>query len=108
MANEYIIVQTHTNKKHISEIIAETLIKKRLAACVNLYPTNLSMYCYNDKLVRDEEVLIHAKTTSDRFSEVERVIEELHNYETPEIISIEISNGSIKYLRWLKNEVRAK
>ena len=24
------------------------------------------------------------------------------------IISIEISNGSIKYLRWLKNEVRAK
>ena len=55
-----------------------------------------------------KKVLIHAKTTSDRFSEVERVIEELHNYKTPEIISIEISNGSSKYLRWLKNEVRAK
>ena len=108
MANEYIIVQTHTNKKHISEIIAETLIKKRLAACVNLYPTNLSMYCYDDKLVRDEEVLIHAKTTSDRFSEVERVIEELHNYKTPEIISIEIADGSNEYFKWLKNEIHAK
>ena len=108
MANKYIIVRTHTNKKHISEIIAETLIKKRLVACVNLYPTNLSMYCYDDKLVRDEEVLIHAKTTSDRFTEVARAIEELHNYKTPEIISIEISNGSSRYLKWLKNEIRAK
>ena len=99
MANKYIIVQTHTNKKHISEIIAETLIKKRLAACVNLYPTSLSMYWYDDKLVRDEEVLIHAKTTSNRFSEVERVIEELHNYKTPEIISIEIADGSNEYFK---------
>ena len=108
MANEYIIVQTHTNKKHISKMIAETLVKERLAACVNLYPTNLSVYWYDGKLVADEEVLIHAKTTSDKFSKVERVIEELHNYETPEIISIEISNGSSKYFKWLKNEVRTK
>ena len=41
MVKKYIIVQTHTNKKHVYEDIARLLIEKKIAACVNIYPAVL-------------------------------------------------------------------
>jgi len=105
MVKKYIIVQTHTNKKQIYENISKLLIEKKMAACVNIYPAVLSIYRYNNEVVEDNEYLIHVKTTSDKFTEIRKVIERLHNYETPEIISLEISEGNEKYLKWLQNEI---
>ena len=105
MVKKYIIVQTHTNKKQVYEDISRSLIEKRMAACVNVYPTILSVYHYNEEVVEDNEYLIHVKTTTDKFSEIRKIIERLHNYETPEIISLEISEGNEKYLKWLQNEI---
>ena len=105
MLKKYIIVQTHTNKKQIYENISKSLVEKKMAACVNIYPAVLSIYRYNSEVVEDNEYLIHVKTTSDKFSEIRKIIERLHNYETPEIISLEILEGNEKYLKWLQNEI---
>ena len=105
MVKKYIIVQTHTNKKQIYENISKSLVEKKMAACVNIYPAVLSIYRYNNEVVEANEYLIHVKTTSDKFTEIRKVIERLHNYETPEIISLEISEGNEKYLKWLQNEI---
>ena len=48
---------------------------------------------------------LQAKTTSDKFLDVKTVIEQLHNYETPEIISIAILDGNADYLTWINNEI---
>ena len=105
MVKKYIIVQTHTNKKQIYENISKSLIEKKMTACVNIYPAVLSLYRYNNEVVEDNEYLIHVKTTSDKFTEIRKVIERLHNYETPEIISLEILEGNEKYLKWIQDEI---
>ena len=105
MVKKYIIVQTHTNKKQIYENISKSLVEKKMAACVNIYPAVLSIYRYNSEVVEDNEYLIHVKTTIDKFNEIRKIIERLHNYETPEIISLEISEGNEKYLKWIQDEI---
>ena len=105
MVKKYIIVQTHTNKKQVCEDISSSLIEKRVAACVNIYPAVLSIYSHNKEVVEDNEYLIHVKTTSDKFNEIRKIIERLHNYETPEIISLEILEGNEKYLKWIQDEI---
>ena len=105
MVKKYIIVQTHTNKKQIYENISKSLVEKKMAACVNIYPAVLSIYRYNSEVVEDNEYLIHVKTTVDKFNEIRKIIERLHNYETPEIISLEISEGNEKYLKWIQDEI---
>ncbi len=105
MTKKYIIVQTHTNKKDLTDEIAKELISRRLVSCVNIYPETYSLYRYNDKLVEDREYLLHAKTTKDKFNEIKMLIEELHNYETPEIISLEILDGNEKYMKWIEDEI---
>ena len=72
---------------------------------MNIYPETYSLYRYNDKLVEDREYLLHAKTTKDKFNEIKMLIEELHNYETPEIISLEILDGNEKYMKWIEDEI---
>ena len=105
MTKKYIIVQTHTNKKDLADVIAKEMISRGLVACVNIYPETHSLYRYNNKLVQDREYLIHAKTMEEKFEEIKVLIEELHNYETPEIISLEILDGNEKYMKWIENEI---
>ena len=105
MVKKYIIVQTHTNKKQVYEDISRLLVEKKMAACVSIYPSVLSTFRYNDEVVEDSEYLIHVKTTSEKFTEIRKIIERLHNYETPEIISLEILEGNEKYLKWIQNEI---
>tara|TARA_B100001121_G_scaffold60847_1_gene53478 strand:- start:554 stop:874 length:321 start_codon:yes stop_codon:yes gene_type:complete len=105
MAKKYIIVQTHTNKHEISRGISRALIEKKLVACVNIYPAASSIFRYNNTIVEENEYLVQAKTTSDKFLDIKTVIEQLHNYETPEIISIAILDGNADYLAWINNEI---
>ena len=70
MVKKYIIVQTHTNKKQVCEDISRSLIEKRMAACVNIYPAVLSIYRYNSEVVEDNEYLVHVKTTTEKFNEI--------------------------------------
>ena len=104
-SNIAVPVQTHSNKKQVCEDISRSLIEKRMAACVNIYPAVLSIYRYNSEVVEDNEYLIHIKTTADKFNEIRKIIERLHNYETPEIISLEILEGNEKYLKWIQDEI---
>ena len=105
MVKKYIIVQTHTNKKQVYRDISRLLIEKKVVACINIYPAALSVYRYNNEIVEDNEYLVHVKTTSDKFTEIRKIIERLHNYETPEIISLEISEGNEKFFKWIEDEI---
>ena len=97
MTKKYIIVQTHTNKKDLVDVIAKEMISRGLVS--------YSLYRYNNKMVQEREYLLHAKTTEEKFEEIKVLIEELHNYETPEIISLEILDGNEKYMKWIEDEI---
>ena len=104
MAKRYIIVQTSTNKKYISDKISSYLLNNKLAACVNIiYPVN-SQYKYQGEIIEDTEYILNIKTIKSKYRKIQKAIEELHNYETPEIIALDISHGSKNYFEWIDNE----
>jgi periplasmic divalent cation tolerance protein len=85
--------------------IGNALIDARLAACVNLLPPVQSIYRWHGKVENAQEILLIIKTTEEHFPTVRDRITELHSYDTPEIIAIPVTNGSDKYLAWLRDQV---
>jgi periplasmic divalent cation tolerance protein len=65
-----------------------------------------SIYHWKGRTERAEEWLCLIKTKTELCREVEKTIEQMHTYETPEIISVPIISGSRKYLQWLNEELR--
>jgi periplasmic divalent cation tolerance protein len=95
---------TAANKEEARRL-AERLVETRLAACIQILPEMQSVYRWQGKLERQPEILLIAKTTSERFEELDREVRSLHSYETPEIVAVPITNGSESYLDWLRASV---
>ena len=87
--------------------IAETLVARKLAACVNIVKGVESVYQWQGGIERDKEVLLLIKTRQMLFSQVEKAIQELHNYELPEIIAVPIVTGEKNYLNWIQSATKA-
>ena len=102
---EYNIVLCTVNSKDLAICIAKSLVTEKLAACVNICDNITSVYSWEDKVVEDNEVLLVIKSTKKLFKNIETRIKELHPYEVPEIISLDIENGSDEYLKWLTKNV---
>lgn len=96
-----VIVQTTTSNKEEAKKIAKILIQDKLAACVQLKDIE-SLYNWDGKLCCESETLLSIKTKKELFSKVKSKILELHSYDTPEIIELDISNISEDYLKFIK------
>lgn len=80
--------------------IAETLVEERLAACVNAVDVD-SVYRWKGDVETAEETQLIIKTTDDAVPDLARRVEELHSYDLPEILTVELG-GSTEYLDWIK------
>ena len=96
-----VIVQTTTSNEEEAKKIAKILIQDKLAACVQLKEIE-SIYNWDGKLCCERETLLSIKTKKELFSKVKSKILELHSYDTPEIIELDISNISEDYLKFIK------
>ena len=96
-----IIVKTTCASKEEAKYIANILIQDKLAACVQLKDIE-SLYNWDGKLCCERETLLSIKTKKELFSKVKSKILELHSYDTPEIIELDISNISEDYLKFIK------
>ena len=103
---KYIQVLTTAETKSQAEKIAETLVDKEVAGCVQIIGPITSIYHWKGKVEKAEEWLCLIKTKAELYNEVEKTIEQNHTYETPEIISMPIIAGSKKYIQWLEDEVK--
>jgi periplasmic divalent cation tolerance protein len=99
--HETILVLTNVPNDHCAKEIAETLIKKQLAACVNILNPCLSIYRWEDNIQRSTEVPMMIKTSQNQYAEIEKIILKLHPYELPEIITLNVSGGLPAYLQWV-------
>lgn len=82
--------------------LAEDLVEKRLAACVNILPPMTSVYEWQGKLEKGQEHQLLIKTSTDRYSELEDRIRRSHPYELPEIIGLSVETGFKAYLDWVR------
>ena len=98
-----VVFMTAPNREE-AQRLAEILVNGRLAACVQILPEITSFYHWQGKIECDVEVLILAKTTIERFAELEKAVRENHSYEVPEIVAVPSEAVSAPYLAWLKAE----
>lgn len=103
---EYIIVLCTINDFNQAKEISKIIIEEKLAACVNIIPKISSIYFWNDEIVEDDEYLMIIKTRRNLFKELKLKITQLHPYDVPEIISLNIEDGSKLYLDWIKNSTK--
>ena len=98
---KYAMVMTTTDKRKVADAIAKSLVKKRLAACVQIVGPIVSTFIWKNKLGVGKEWLMLIKSSAASYKKIETEITRLHNYELPEIIQLPISTGSKKYLNWI-------
>jgi len=98
---EYCIVLSTAANKNEAYSIANSLVENRLAACVNIVENIDSIYIWDDKVCKDSEVLMIIKTKKEFFKLLKDKILELHSYDVPEIICLDIKDGDEKYLNWI-------
>ena len=103
--SEYVVIFITVGSLDEADKIAQTLIERLLAACVNIVPSITSVYRWQDEVQRDSEVLLIVKSRRDVFEHLARCVRELHSYEIPEIIALPIVDGDAGYLRWLDRSV---
>jgi periplasmic divalent cation tolerance protein len=85
--------------------IAKTLVREHLAACASTVPGVVSTYRWNGEICVDDEVLLLIKTTSAGFEALRRRLLELHPYELPEIIAVDVSVAHDGYADWVESRV---
>jgi periplasmic divalent cation tolerance protein len=86
--------------------IAQTLVERQLAACVNIAPQIESVYRWQGEVETATEWLLVIKTTAEAFDRLRETLTKLHSYELPECIAIAIEDGSAAYLEWMGQSVR--
>lgn len=92
--------------EHVAKVIAEHLVKEKLAACVNILPSITSIYYWQNELQYDNEVQLLIKTHSDQFSQLTARINELHPYDVVEVIALNIQQGDERYLNWINEYLK--
>ena len=100
-----VAVLTTAPNQEVAERIAETLVEERLAACANVVPGVRSIFRWKGSVAHESEVLVILKTTTESVAALSRRVVELHPYDVPEVIALDVSAGHEPYLDWVRAEV---
>ncbi len=105
MATKYRVVLVTAPTAAEAERIAKRVVKKRLAACVNIVPKIGSVYRWEGEVAVEKESLLLIKTTKKALAKLKKSIKKLHSYDIPEFVVLKIDEGSEEYLKWLEKSV---
>lgn len=96
-----IVAVTTVGTQEQANLLAEELVERRLAACVNIIPIQRSVYRWQGKVCDDSEYLLVIKTAESEFEGIQAAIHELHEYDLPEILAFNIARGEERFLDWI-------
>jgi periplasmic divalent cation tolerance protein len=99
-----LLVFTNLPDRAAAEKLADALVQKRVAACVNILAPCRSVYRWKGTVQHDEEHPVLIKTTRESYAALEAAIREAHPYELPEIVAVPIERGLPAYLDWVAAE----
>lgn len=99
----YSVVYVTASGVEEAKKIAKILLKEKIVACANIIPVMESIYWWEGNLEEDVESVLLLKTRSELVDKVIDRVGEIHSYQTPCALEIQIRKGSQEYLDWLEN-----
>jgi len=105
---EYVVVTTTTETASDAYRIAEALVGRKLAACVQVVGPIHSVYRWKGKVENSVEYRCEIKTRADHFGTIEQLINDIHPYELPELIVLPIARASPQYAAWLEEHLNGE
>jgi periplasmic divalent cation tolerance protein len=103
--DRYIVVFITAANALEAETIADALVEERLAACVNILPGCRSVYRWEGEMQHDNETLMVVKSAKNCFVDLQTRVVELHSYDVPEIIAVDLTDISDGYLNFLRDSL---
>lgn len=98
-----LVVFTTCPNNDEAESLARKLVEEKLAGCVQIVPRITSFYHWEGEIQRDEEFLLLIKTLPEKFKDLEAFIKANHSYSNPEIVGLDSTKVSRKYLSWMED-----
>jgi len=108
MESTKLLVLTNVPDRATAEKIADLLVDRQLAACVNILAPCRSVYRWKREVQHEEEHPMLIKTTAECYPALEQALRGAHPYELPEIIAVPIERGLPAYLDWVAAETGSK
>lgn len=101
---DIILVYCTVPDKKTAKDISTIIVKNKLAACVSMTDRVESVFSWDGEFCKEKEILLTIKTVRDNFEEINKLINELHPYNVPEVIAVPVINCSEDYMRWIVHE----
>jgi periplasmic divalent cation tolerance protein len=106
MTSEHCLVLSACPDSEVAHQLANMLVERRLAACINILPGVTSIYRWKDVIETSQECHLLIKTTRTNYQPLEAAIRENHPYELPEIVMVPVDHGLPAYLQWINQCVK--
>ncbi len=87
--------------------LATVLVEERLAACANVAEGMTSLFWWQGKVQRENEVSVILKTRADLLAALKRRVGELHSYTVPCVVAWPIADGTETFLDWVRDQTHA-
>jgi len=100
----FVQVETTTASAEAAAALADALVRRRLAACAHVAGPIRSTYWWEGEVQTDEEYVVVLKTRSALAGQLEAAITELHDYDVPAVLVVEVAGGARPYLDWIRAE----
>jgi periplasmic divalent cation tolerance protein len=101
MENIYYVMGIISAPPEAGEVLAKGLVEQNLAACVQISSPVTSIYRWEGKLEESKEVLLYLKTEANQTHGIKEYLEKEHPYDVPEFITLGITDGLPRYLKWV-------
>ncbi|XP_021457730.1 protein CutA homolog [Oncorhynchus mykiss] len=85
--------------------IGRAIMERRMAACINILPRTSTMYYWKGEIQDATEILMLVKTRTSKTQRLIDYVKSVHPYETPEVLSFPVEDGSLPYLKWVDEAV---
>ena len=107
-SSKLLVVLTSLPDMGVAKVMARSLIENNLAACVQITEGVQSIYRWEGKVCEEQEVLLSAKTTQAKWSEISAFRQSTHPYDLPEILAFSPEWYEKQYGNWVESEVNSK
>ena len=86
--------------------IGKIVLKRKLAACVNINDKIKSFFWWKNKLSNENEVELSFKTSFNKVTKLIEFLEKNHPYECPCIIAFKVDKANKKYINWVLDQTK--